>query len=195
MIDVRAYRKPEHAISEAILSRWSPRAMSGEPIGDNELMPLIEAARWAPSSRNNQPWRFLYAHRGSEHWDTFFDLLSEGNRVWAQNAAVLLLVVSKKTFDQDGKPSPTHSFDTGAAWAYFALQGSMNGLVVHGMGGFNANKARQVLRVPDQYDVEIMIAVGKPGDPERLPENLRERETPSGRRPLSEIAVEGAFRR
>ena len=91
--------------------------MSGEEIGEEELMVLFEAARWAPSSYNNQPWRILYARRGTPHWQAFFDLMVPQNQVWTKNAAALLVFVSKTTFDFNGKPYPTHSFDTGAAWA------------------------------------------------------------------------------
>ena len=168
--------------------------MSGEDIGREDLMRLFEAARWAPSSNNNQPWRFLYAHRDTDAWAVFFDLLVEANRTWAKRAAALIVVVSKKTFDHNGKPSITHSYDTGAAWQSAALQGSRMGLVVHGMQGFNYDKARAVLNVPDEFQVEAMIAVGKPGMKEDLPPALQEREFPSGRKNVSEIAFEGGFR-
>jgi len=195
MPDVREYRKPEYDVDRVFIERWSRRAMSGEEMSREELFSLFEAAKWAPSSFNNQPWRFLYAQRNTEHWDRFFDLLAEGNKVWAAKAAALVLLVSKKTSDRDGKPSRTHSFDAGAAWISLALQGTMRGLVVHAMGGFNANKAQQVMRVPEEYAVEVMIAVGKPGNKDDLPDPLREREKPSGRKSLAEIVMEGAFRR
>ncbi|MFO7569261.1 MAG: nitroreductase family protein, partial [Smithellaceae bacterium] len=99
MMKIRDYRQPAYDIDELFLNRWSPRAMSGEAIGQDELMALFEAARFAPSSNNNQPWRFIYAHRTSPAWGNFFSLLNEGNRIWAKNAATLIVVVSKKTFD------------------------------------------------------------------------------------------------
>jgi nitroreductase len=189
---VSDFRKPEQDINEIFLNRWSPRAMSGEEIAEAALFSLIEAARWAPSSNNNQPWRFLYARRNTPHWSTFFDLLNESNQVWAKNAAVLMVVISKTTFDS-GKPSRTHSFDAGAAWGSFALQGALNNLVVHGMQGFDYDKAKEVLRIPDAYQVEAMIAVGKKGRKEELPAYLQEREFPSSRKPLSTIVMEGSF--
>jgi nitroreductase len=167
--------------------------MSGEEIDHTALMRLFEAAKWAPSSYNNQPWRFLYAKRQTPHWPTFFDLLIEGNQRWAKNAAVLLCIVSKNTMDRDGSPSPTHTFDTGAAWENLALQATLSGLVVHGMQGFDYDRARQVLRVPEGYTVEAMVAIGKPGNREDLPERLRQREVPSGRKQLAEIVFEGGF--
>jgi nitroreductase len=195
MIDGSERRQPEtqYPVDELFLDRWSPRALSGEAISEEELMSLFEAARWAPSSYNNQPWRILYARRDTGHWQTFLGLLVEGNRNWAKDAAALLLFVSKETFDSNGKPYPTHSFDTGAAWENLALQATMLGLVAHGMQGFDYERARAELRVPGGFRVEAMAAVGRPGDPARLPERLREREAPSGRKPLAEITCEGAF--
>jgi nitroreductase len=195
MIDGSEVREPQaqHPVDELFLDRWSPRAMSGEPVTEEELMTLFEAARWAPSSYNNQPWRILYARRETESWETFLNLLVEGNRAWAKDAAALLLFVSKETFDFNGQPYPTHSFDTGAAWENLALQATMLGLVTHGMQGFDYERARSELNVPEGFRVEAMIAVGRPGDPAQLPEPIRAREAPSGRKPLSEITREGAF--
>jgi nitroreductase len=192
-IDISAYRQPEYDVDQLFVNRWSPRAMSGEEMGDLALMGLFEAARWAPSSYNNQPWRLLYAKRNTPHWSTFFDLLIAGNQNWAKNAAVLLCIVSKTTLDRDGSPAPTHSFDAGAAWENLALQATMRGFVAHGMQGFDYDKARQVLRVPEDYTVEAMVAIGLPGKKEDLPERLREREVPSGRKKLAEIVFEGGF--
>ena len=192
-IDIRTYRQPARAIEALFVQRWSPRAMSGETINDAELLTLLEAARWAPSSYNNQPWRFLYAKRDTPHWPVFFDLLIEANQRWAHNAAVMLVLLSKNTFEHNGEPAPTHTFDTGAAWQNLALQGAAHGLVVHGMQGFDADKARDVLHVPADFTVEIMVAIGKPGPITVLPERYREREVPSGRKPVDEIAFEGPF--
>jgi nitroreductase len=186
-------RKPEHPVDNIFPDRWSPRAMSGASMTREELMALLEAARWAPSSYNNQPWRMVYALRDTAHWPRLFNLLGEFNQTWAKNAAALVVFISKTTFDHNGQPSVTHSFDTGAAWENFALQGSLNGLVVHGMQGFDYDRARTELGVPDGYQVEAMAVVGKPGRTEDLPERLREREMPSDRRKLSESAFEGRF--
>jgi len=156
-------------------------------------MGLFEAARWAPSSFNEQPWRFVYAERDGTHWPRFLDLLSEGNRRWAAAAAVLIVVLSRTTFERNGHPSRTHSYDTGAAWQNLALQGSQMGLVVHGMAGFDYEKAREILAVPGEFSVQAMIAVGKPAPAEVLPESLREREVPSGRKPVAELVFSGVF--
>jgi nitroreductase len=190
---IQDFRKPEQEVNDIFLNRWSPRAMSGEEIDEGDLFSLFEAAKWAPSSNNNQPWRFLYARRNTPHWPVFFSLLAEGNQVWAKNAAALIVVISKTTFDSN-QFSRTHSFDAGAAWGSLALQGSLNNLVIHGMQGFDYDKAKEVLHIPDVYQVEAMIAVGKKGGKEELPAYLQEREMPSARKSLSAIVMEGSFR-
>ncbi len=186
-------RRADHPIDKLFLDRWSPRAMSGEPIDLDDLMVLFEAARWAPSSFNNQPWRILFARRDTVHWPVFLDLLTKSNQRWAGNAAALLLFISKTTFDHNGKPTRTHSFDTGTAWENLALQANMRGYIAHGMQGFDYNRAKTTLQIPDEYQVEAMIAVGRPGSRESLPEDLREVETPNNRRPLAQTVCEGPF--
>lgn len=186
-------RQADYPIDSLFLDRWSPRAMSGEALTDTDLKVLFEAARWAPSSYNNQPWRFLYAHRDSAHWPLFFDLLAEPNQRWAVNAAALLLIVSKTTFDHNGAPSITHSFDTGAACENLALQGFLKGYVVHGMQGFDYARAKQLLNIPDDFHVEAMVAVGKPLARAEMSEEQLKRETPNGRRKLDDTVCEGPF--
>lgn len=190
---IRDYRQPEYDVNDIFLNRWSPRAMSGEPITNEELMSLFEAARWAPSSFNGQPWFFIYATRDSEHWQTFYDLLVEFNQQWCEKAAVLLVILSRKTFERNGKPNPCHSLDTGSAWYSLCLQGSIRGLVVHGMAGFDYEKARSALNIPDDYQVEAMAAVGKPAPKETLPSALQEKEAPSTRKSISEFTQLGGF--
>jgi nitroreductase len=187
-------RKADHPIDRLFVDRWSPRAMSGEAIDDTELFILFEAARWAPSAGNTQPCRILYARRDTEHWPVFFDLLVERNKVWCVRAAALLVFISRVTNEQTGRQLITHSYDTGAAWENLALQGTMRGLVVHGMAGFDYVKAKSVLGIPDDFQVEAMAAVGKPGRKEDLPEDFQTRESPSTRRPISELVFEGRFR-
>src|SRR4030095_798258 len=186
MIKGSEKRKADHPIANIFLDRWSPRAMTGEPIAQEDLMVLFEAARWAPSSYNNQPWRMLYARRDTEHWQTFFDLMVEFNQSWAKNAGALVLFISKTTMDMNGKPSVTHSFDTGAAWENLALQGWLKGLVVHGMQGFDYDRARAVLNIPEGFQVEAMVGIGKPADPSKLSDDLRAKEAPSDRRKLEQ---------
>ncbi len=187
------HRKADHAINDLFVRRWSPRAMSGEPIPHSELLRLLEAARWAPSTYNEQEWRFLYAARGSQHWPTYFELLMKPNQAWCDKAAFLLVVLSHTVFSKNGKPNPVHTFDAGAAFQNFCLQGADMGLVVHGMAGFDRAAARTMLNVPETYAVEAMIAVGRPGHVEGLPEELREREIPTDRNPVSAFSCEGLF--
>jgi nitroreductase len=193
MIKGSERRTADHPIDKLFLDRWSSRAMTGEPIPQADLMVLFEAARWAPSSYNNQPWRMLYAHRDGEHWPLFFDLLVEFNQRWARNAGALVLFISRTHFDFNGEPSVTHSFDTGAAWENFALQGWLKGLVVHGMQGFDYERARTALNIPEGFQVEAMVAVGKPADPTTLSDDLRAKEVPSDRRKLDQTICEGPF--
>lgn len=192
-MNIKDFRKPEHNVDEIFINRWSPRAMSGEVVEKTKLLSLFEAARWAPSSNNNQPWRFIYGRRNTKNWTAFFNLLAEGNQEWAKNAAVLIVVISKTTFD-NGKSARTHSYDAGAAWENFAMQGSLMGLAVHGMQGFDYDKAKKVLRIPDGYKVEAMIAVGKKGKKKDLPQYQQEREFPSARKGIAEIVMEGVFK-
>lgn len=191
--EVREIRKMNYDISPIFINRWSPRAMTGEEMSDEELMPLFEAARWAPSSSNSQTWRFVYAKRNTEHWDKFFELLADGNKEWCKNASALVIVLSRRKMEYKEKPAPTHSYDTGAAWMSLALEGSMRGLVVHGMAGFDHGKAKDLLGLGELYAVEAMAAIGKRAEKETLPEQLQEREKPSTRKELKEIVFEGKF--
>lgn len=193
--DIEQLRKPGHKILDVIKNRWSPRAMTGEEITDEELFSLFEAARWAPSAYNNQPWRFIYAKRSSPDWKALFDLMVEFNQSWTKNAAVLLVIISKNTFDHNGKPARTHSYDTGSAWMSLAVEGTSRGLVVHGMQGFDYDKAKTSLGIPDDYTVEAMAAIGKRAPKETLSPELQAKEFPSSRRPLEEIVMKGKFSR
>jgi len=187
------YRKADYPIESLFIRRWSPRAMSGEPISDEEMMSLFEAARWAPSTYNEQEWRFVYARRDTPQWLLLFDLLGDANQTWCQHAALLAVILAHKVFSRNGKPNPVHLFDCGTAFENLALQGAAMGLVVHGMQGFDYEKARSALAVPEDFAVVAMFAAGRPGDPEKLPEALRERETPSPRKPVREFICEGRF--
>jgi nitroreductase len=190
---VDANRKPEYAVDEIFLNRWSARAMSGEAIADAELMALFDAARWAPSEYNKQPWHFIYVKRGTKQWHRLFDLLVPFNQEWCKNASALVLVTSRH-LNTDGSPLRSHSFDTGAACENLALQGSLRGLVVHTMAGFDYERAKKDLHVPHDYTVEAMIAIGHPASPDVLPEGMRELEkTRSGRKPVKEFVSEGSF--
>ncbi len=186
-------RTAAHPIEDFILQRWSSRAMSGESVSEEELMSLFEAASWAPSSGNEQPWRFVYARKGTPYWKDFFDLLKPGNQEWCARAAVLIITISRKTWEEDDSPNQTHSFDTGAAWENLALQGIASNIVVHGMAGFDYEKAHSLLELPEQYAIEMMIALGKPGKGKNLSEKNRAREKLSNRKPLHDFVFEGRF--
>ena len=140
-----------------------------------------------------QQWRALYARRETEYWPTFLGLLGEGNRTWAHKAAALVVFISRRNFEYNGEPSITHSYDCGAAWQNFALQGFKQGLVVHGMQGFDYDRARIELRIPDDFQIEAMAAVGKPGPKETLPEKLQKAESPNDRRKIGASVCEGPF--
>lgn len=186
-------RESKYNILPTILNRWSPRAMSGEKITQDELMALFDAARWAQSSYNNQPWRFIYAMRDTKFWETFFGLLVQFNQDWCKNAAVLAVAFSKNNFEYNEKPSRTHSFDTGAACQNLALQGFASGLVVHFMEGFDYDKAKKDLSIPDGFTVQAMFAVGRPGKIENLSAELQKRENPSDRKPINEFVFQGFY--
>ncbi|MCA9202103.1 MAG: nitroreductase family protein [Planctomycetales bacterium] len=191
--DPLEHRTADYPIELLFLKRWSPRAMSGESLTHDELMTLFEAARWAPSTYNEQEWRYLYATRDSQYWADFLGLLVEANQAWCQHAAALVVVASHRVMTRNGSPNPVHSFDAGASFQNLSLQGAAMGLVVHGMAGFDREQARKVLSIPDDYQVEAMIALGRPGDPDLLPDLLRQRELPSGRKPMAAIVCEGQF--
>ncbi len=190
-------RTADHPIDPLFLDRWSPRAFTGEAVPAAELATLFEAARWAPSSYNSQPWRFLYARRDTKHWDLFLGLLNDFNRSWAKQAGALVVIVSKQTMRPPGAekdiPSHSHSFDAGAAWANLALQATRSGWQAHAMVGFDIPRATIELKVPEGYRVEAAVAIGRQGPSSLLPEGMAAREKPSPREPLASIALEGGF--
>jgi nitroreductase len=190
-------RSTDYPVDPLFLERWSPRAFTGAPISEYDLLTILEAARWAPSSYNSQPWRFIYARRDTQHWPRLLGLLTQSNQSWAKNASALLILVSKTTLLPRGadkeEPSWTHSLDAGAAWASLALQAQRCGWAAHGMVGFDRERAVTELGVPDGYRVECAIAIGRRGDKSILPERLQAREVPSDRLLLPQLAGEGSF--
>ena len=186
-------RESTYPILPILLSRVSYRAFSEERLSEEELMSLFEAARWAPSSYNNQPWRFVYARRGERGWDAFFDVLIEFNKQWCVMADTLVLVVSRNNFEHNNKPSLTASFDTGASWMSLAIEAQARNIIAHGMQGFDYEAIRKALQIPESFTVEVMIAIGKPGKAEDLPEEIREKEVPSNRKPLTAIISKEIF--
>ncbi len=190
-------RTADHPVADIFVKRWSPRAFTGERISDANLNILFEAARWAPSSNNSQPWRLLYGHRGAVAFDTILGLINARNQRWAQNASVLAILASKRLHQGVGQERPTlarnHSLDAGAAWAYLALQASLSGWAAHAIGGFDHDAARHTLHVPEEFNIDVAIAIGKPTDASVLPEDLRAREAPNGREKIAAFAHEGWF--
>jgi nitroreductase len=193
-------RTADHEVDPQFLERWSPRAFTGEAIPEPTLMSMFEAARWAPSAFNGQPWRFVYARREKPaDWGPLFGALIEYNQLWVgTGASVLAYIASDKLRRREGQepqPHPTHAFDAGAAWGYLALQAHRLGWAAHGMAGFDHARAHAATGLPDaDFHINAAIAIGRPADPDVLPEPYRSREVPSGRMPVSGFAFEGRFR-
>lgn len=181
-------RSTEAAVDPMFPERWSPRSFLPDPVPPEQLESLFEAARWAPSCFNEQPWLFLYATEG-EGLERMRQLLVDGNRAWADRAPVIGFVCARKHFASNGKPNRWGAFDSGSAFMSLALQAARTGLAVHGMGGFHLDRAHQVLGLdPDEFEVLAAFAVGQPGPAEDLPQELAARETSrSTRKPLSEV--------
>ncbi len=190
--DVKANRQAAHEIDATFLNRWSPYAFSSEPVDEEALMSALEAARWAASSYNEQPWRFLIARSPEDH-QKFVDFLLPQNQAWAKNAPVLLVVVTKKTFSHNGQPNGCHQYDAGTASGYLTFQLTRNGLHSHGMAGFDKEMARASLGIPSDFEPMAVYAIGHHGDKSQLPEAMQQRDSPSSRRPLSESVMEGHF--
>ncbi|MEA3054130.1 MAG: hypothetical protein QOG72_3033 [Sphingomonadales bacterium] len=193
-----ASRQPDHEVDPLFLERWSPRAFDGSEMPEADLLTLFEAARWAPSAFNSQPWRFLYARRGDADWERFLGLLIPWNQGWAHSASALVYILSDSlpfTDRKTGEPQPssTHSFDVGAAWACLALQATRMGYFAHGMSGIQYALARSELRIPERFTLNAACAIGRIGDPAQLDEKLRAREFPSGRKPVQEFAFRGGW--
>lgn len=180
-------RHADYPIHDLFLNRWSPRAFSTKKVSEDTLHSVLEAARFAPSASNMQPWRFMIAQT-DEELATYADFIMPGNRVWADSVPVLILLIAEK-HRPNGDVNPYHAFDTGAAWQNLALQAYHLGLSTHAMGGVDKAKARETLQIPEKYEVLALIALGYQGDKNDLPEQLQEREFPNDRRPLSESIV------
>lgn len=189
-------RQADHPIDPMFIQRWSPRAFTGEPMPREALMSLFEAARWAPSAYNAQPWRFAFGIAGTPAFDKLLATLMPFNQSWAAKASALVAVISAQQFMQPGHADPqdlgSHAFDAGAAWASLALQAHKLGWYTHGMGGFDRLALRTALALPDVFVPQAVVAIGRLGDPAQLPEALRQREVPSPRRPLGELVVEAS---
>ena len=190
-------RETEHPILPLFTQRWSPRAFTDEPIAESALLGLLEAARWAPSSMNNQPWRFVYACRPSAEWAAIHATLVPFNQAWTAHASALVVVLSKTVmvspYSGETQPNRSHSFDTGAAWLSVALQATAAGWSTHAMTGVDFEQLRSVIGAPAEYHLEAVFAIGRQGPAESLPEAVQAREMPSPRKPLQTIAMAGRF--
>ncbi len=179
----------QHRIEDLIARRWSPRAFDDRAVEPGKLKTLFEAARWAPSSNNEQPWRFLAATRENRSdFDRLLNCLTEGNLKWAVRAPVLMLSVASLFFEDDGKPNRHALHDTGMAVENLVLQATALGLHAHQMAGYDVEKARRDCQIPSGFEPVAMIAVGYPGDPAILPDYLHQRELkPRERQPITDF--------
>lgn len=184
----------QYQILDLLRRRWSPRAFDDRPVESEKLRSLFEAARWAPSSNNGQPWRFLVAtNENKTEYDRLFNCLVEANQKWAYRAPVLLLSVAKLQFE-DGSQNRHALHDTGMAAENLVIQATALGLVTHQMAGFHIDQARANCLIPDGYEPVAMMAVGYPGDPGLLSDRLQARETqPRVRKPLSEFVYSATW--
>lgn len=195
-IAVTPPRIADHTIDPLFIERWSPRAFAADTISQADLMEILEAARWAPSAINVQPWRFAWGLRGDAAFTAIEAALLPGNRAWAGQAAALVVVGSKltrTTAEGVEVPNSFHAFDAGTAWGFLALGARMKGWATHAMGGFDHAKMAEALSLPEGYGLHAVVAVGRAGDAANLPEALRAREVPSLRRPLAATTGHGRF--
>jgi nitroreductase len=192
-IDTEALETLKHAdpipgLNETILRRWSPRAFADRAISGSDMKKLFEAARWAASSFNEQPWRFIVGRKGDATYGKIFESLAAFNQAWASNAPILMLSVGKKTFTQNGNPNHYALHDTGAATANLGLQATALGFHTHSMGGFDRDKIRVAFQIPEDFEIGAVTAVGYLGNVDILPESLRAAETSArSRKPISEF--------
>jgi nitroreductase len=183
----------DHPVHELIRERWSPRAFENKPVPHSVLRSIFEAARWAPSSSNEQPWAYLVAPSDDkDNFDKMLSVLVEFNASWAKGASVLALAVAKLAFAKNNAPNRNAQYDTGAATALLSMEATAHGLAIHQMGGFDPEKARQAFGIPAGWEAIAAIAIGYPGDPASLPQPLKDRETaPRKRKPIAEFVMAG----
>ena len=185
----------DHAIEDVLARRWSPRAFADRPIEPEKIQRLFEAARWAASSFNEQPWRFFAATKDDpKAYEQALSCLVEKNQLWARLAPMLIITASKKIFSQNGKPNRVYVHDLGLAVGNLTVQATAMGLYVHQMAGVNLSQAQQVYDIPEDFEPLTAIAVGYPGDLDRLPEQFRQAERGDRtRKPLPEIVFHTRF--
>lgn len=189
------HAQTQYPVADFIKHRWSPRAFTAQPISDDDLRTLFEAAAWAPSAMNEQPWRFVYAHQAdAEGFQRLWECLLPGNQPWARHAAALVVVLARKTMTANDAPNRHYLHDTGMATANLLLQAGTMGIHGHVMGGFDPAKAQQVLHLPAELEVATFLALGHVGTAEQLEEPFRSREQAArSRKPLSEFVFQNAL--
>ena len=189
-IDMQTSTDFESPVLETIQNRRSKRAYLAKPIEQDKIQSLFEAARWAPSSVNEQPWMYIYATKDQpELWQKLFDSLNENNKIWVKHAPLLILSLARKNFARNDQPNESAKYDLGGANAFLSLQATHLGLNVHQMGGYNRQKAKDNLNIPATLELGVIMAIGYPGDPEMLPEHLKQRELAPRHRFLQEEFV------
>ena len=177
-------------IHDLIANRWSPRAFSDRPIESEKVLSLFEAARWSPSSANEQPWRFIIATKDdTRDFSALAESLMEGNRRWAERAPMLVLALAQTIYTRTGRPYSHSWYDVGQSVALLSIQAKALGLAVHQMGGYDAEKTRQLLLIPEGFEPVVILAVGYPGEPADLPEDLSKREQAPRSRKLPQTFV------
>jgi nitroreductase len=191
--EILKIRKTEYDVNDLFPKRWSARAMSGEEINEKDLMSLFEAAKWAPSSFNEQPWRFIYAKKGSKAWDNIFSTLVEFNQSWNKNTPYLIVIISKDIYDKNQKSYFNSFFDTGAAWQNFALQATLKNFITHPMGGFDKENLAKKINLPENHTIQAVVSLGKLGNKKNLPEDLQKIEIPSQRKNVNKFVFKNKF--
>lgn len=176
----------EAEIMPEIQERWSPRAFSEAPVVDADLKAILEAAHWAPSCFNEQPWRFVVAS-DRQRLDMFHEALLPKNALWATKAPIMILLCAEPNFAQSGKPNPYHAFDTGTAWGFLALEAQRRGYVTHAMAGYKKEPLREALGLPGHWTLLALVALGKYGDVTALDESLVAQESPGTRKSLDQV--------
>ena len=182
-------------VHDLIAERWSPRAFSDKPVAPDVLQSLFEAARWAPSSSNEQPWAYIVATKDApENFAKLLNVLVPFNVTWAQHAPVLALAVAKLAFEKNATPNRNAQYDVGAASAWLTVEATTRGLFVHQMAGYDHDKARQVFEIPAGWEPIAAMAIGYLGDPDSLLQPLRDREVaPRTRKPISTFVMSGSW--
>ncbi len=192
-IDRTNPRNPTADIDSMFIDRWSPRAFEPTPLTQVQIDSLFEAARWAPSCFNAQPWLFIYAASAADR-QRFMPALVEGNQAWVKNASLIIYLLCRRNFSHNDKENRHAAFDAGAAWMSLALQARKLGLYAHAMAGFSREKAYEILNAPaEEYDIMAAVAVGYRTEPGILPEQVAASEKPSDRKAREEVVREGSF--